>query len=282
MTSSPESSSPKTSTPEPAAQAMSHRPSPGPPLLEVRGVTQRFAQAGQVVQALGEVHFLVEEGEFVTLVGPSGGGKSSLLHIIAGLQRPSSGQVLFRGEPIQEPHPEVGIVFQRTNLMPWRTALENVLLPLEVRPGGLQPGDRRRAQELLALVGLEGFEDAYPQQLSGGMAQRVVLARTLIQQPRLLLLDEPFGALDALTRERLNLELLRLHALQGQSMLMVTHSIDEAVFLADRVLVMSERPGRLQGEVRVDLPRPRRLDMTGSEAFGQLTLQVRRCLGMLG
>ncbi len=267
------------SSPEPTVTTSQ---TPSRPLLEVQGITQRFVQAGQVVQALGQVHFRVEEGEFVTLVGPSGGGKSSLLHIIAGLQRPSSGQVLFRGMPIQEPHPEIGIVFQRTNLMPWRTALENVLLPLEVRPGGLQPEERHRAQELLALVGLEGFEDAYPQQLSGGMAQRVVLARTLIQQPRLLLLDEPFGALDALTRERLNLELLRLHALQGQSMLMVTHSIDEAVFLADRVLVMSERPGRLRGEVRVDLPRPRRLDMMGSEAFGRLTLQVRRYLGMLG
>jgi NitT/TauT family transport system ATP-binding protein len=251
------------------------------PAVVVHNVSKIFTGGRSETQALMPLSFEIKPKEFVAVVGASGSGKSTLLRIIGGLQRPTTGTVLFQGQPVTEPHPEIGIVFQKTNLMPWRTALENVLLPVEIRQGAIQPADEQRALDLLALLGLSGFEDAYPQQLSGGMAQRVVLARTLIQQPRLLLLDEPFGALDALTRERLNLELLRVRQLHHQTVLMVTHSIDEAVLLADRVLVLSDQPGRLVGQIVVDLPRPRQLSMMGSERFAQLAWQVRKCLGKI-
>ena len=218
-------------------------------------------------------------GEFVCLLGPSGSGKSTLLRIIGGLVAPDSGGVWFDGALLRSPHREIGFVFQKTNLMPWRTVLQNVLLPLEIQQKKVTETDRIQARELLDLMGLHGFEHAYPRQLSGGMNQRVVLARTLIHRPRLLLMDEPFGQLDALTRERLNLELLRLHTLQCKTILMVTHSISEAVFLADRVIVLSERPGRIVAQIGVDLPRPRDADLLGTAAFGQLTAQVRAMIG---
>ncbi|OUC06382.1 ABC transporter ATP-binding protein, partial [Litorilinea aerophila] len=231
---------------------------------------------------LQTVSLQVQPGEIVCLLGPSGSGKSTLLRIVGGLIRPDRGRVWFDGQPVQEPHPSMGFIFQSTNLMPWRTVLDNVLLPVEVQKGRVEARDREQAQELLALVGLDGFSHLYPRQLSGGMAQRVVLARTLLHGARLLLMDEPFGALDALTRERMNLELLRIHRLQAKTILMVTHSIAEAVFLADRVLVMSERPGRIVAQLPVDLPRPRTIDMMAGEAFGRLTLQVRRYIGEVG
>ncbi len=242
-------------------------------LLTVHHIGHRFDDT-HPLWALRDISFRAQEGEFVALVGPSGCGKSTLLRILAGLIRPTEGEVRFEGERVRRPHPDIGIVFQHANLMPWRTVLANVRLPLDVA-GVPRPEAERRARDVLRLVGLEGFERAYPRQLSGGMQQRVALARALVRSPRLLLLDEPFAALDALTRERMNLELLRLWTLHRQTVLMVTHSIPEAVFVADRVLVMTDRPGRIAGEIRVDLPRPRRLDMMATAAFGQLTQAVR-------
>ncbi len=249
------------------------------PVLAVERVTKTYEDETAHIRALHDVSFAVRAGEFACLVGPSGSGKSTLLRIIAGLVRPDAGQVLFQGRAIHEPQTEIGFVFQSTNLMPWRTALQNVLLPLEVRQGKVGEAERARASSLLDLVGLSGFHHAYPRQLSGGMSQRVVLARTLIHEPKLLLLDEPFGALDALTRERLNLELQRIQQAERVTALMVTHSISEAVFLADRVIVLSERPGRIVAEVPIDLPRPRLLAYTGDEHFARLTLHVRQCIG---
>lgn len=249
------------------------------PLLMVEQVSKTFPGKVRAVPALQSVTFQVTAGEFVCLLGPSGSGKSTLLRIIGGLLAADSGQVTFQGRPLSEPQREIGFVFQSTNLMPWRTALDNVLLPQEVQQGLVDAAMRKAAMDLLALVGLQGFEHAYPQTLSGGMRQRVVLARTLLQRPQLLLMDEPFGALDALTRERLNLELLRIYQQERMTVLMVTHSIAEAVLLADRVLVMSERPGRLVADVAVPLLRPRQLEMTATAEFGRLTLAVRRWIG---
>jgi NitT/TauT family transport system ATP-binding protein len=247
-------------------------------LLTLERITKSYDAENAAVRALAGVSLGVEDGDFVCLLGPSGSGKSTLLRIVAGLVAPDSGQVRFDGAAVTEPRREIGFVFQSTNLMPWRTVLDNVLLPLEV--AGLPAEDRPAAQDraiaLLDRVGLGGFYHAWPRQLSGGMSQRVVLARTLIHEPRLLLLDEPFGALDALTRERLNMELLRIHEQGGRTALMVTHSIPEAVFLADRVLLLSERPGRLIADVPIPLARPRTLDITGTEAFARLTFEVRR------
>ncbi len=245
------------------------------PMLVVEGVSKAFVDGPRPVHALEEASFTVADGEFVCLLGPSGSGKSTLLRIIGGLAAPDSGTVHFAGEPVTAPHPAIGFVFQRTNLMPWRTVIDNVLLPVEVQRGHADEAAHQQAMRLLHLVGLEGFEGVYPKQLSGGMAQRVVLARTLLQEPRLLLMDEPFGALDALTRERLNVELMRLYELHAQTVVMVTHSINEAVFLADRVLVLSRRPGRVVGDVPISLPRPREVSMLGTPEFGRLTQEVR-------
>jgi NitT/TauT family transport system ATP-binding protein len=251
------------------------------PLLQVDQVSKIFVDNAPLVQALQAVSFQVAAGEIVCLLGPSGSGKSTLLRIIGGLLAPDAGAVWFQGERLTAPHTDIGFVFQTTNLMPWRTVMQNVLLPLEVQHGVVTEADTKTAHELLALVGLKGFETAYPKHLSGGMRQRVVLARTLIHRPQLLLMDEPFGALDALTRERLNVELLRIQQLQAKTILMVTHSITEAVFLADRVLIFSERPGRVVADLPIALPRPRQLALMGSPEFGQLTTQVRHYIGEL-
>ena len=209
------------------------------------------------------------EGEFVALVGPSGCGKSTLLKLVSGLIPPSGGVIRVNRQPVRGPTASIGIVFQNPLLMAWRSTLRNVLLQIEIR--GLPVADyRATAQELIELVGLEGFEDAYPHQLSGGMQQRVGLCRALIHDPDLLLMDEPFGALDALTREQMNAELQRIWMDRRKTVLFITHSISEAVYLADRVLVMSPRPGRIVGEINVDLPRPRTVEFdrnAGVRAF---------------
>lgn len=249
------------------------------PLFVAEGISKRFADGPRPIQALQPVSFRLAEGEFVCLVGPSGSGKSTLLRIMGGLVPADGGAMWFAGAPHNAPDTQIGFVFQKTNLMPWRTVLQNTLLPTEIQQKKVTKGDQQRAVALLDTMGLADFEHAYPRQLSGGMNQRVVLARALMQQPRLLLMDEPFGQLDALTRERLNLELLRLFAEQRFTVFMVTHSITEAVLLADRVFVLSERPGRLIAQIAVPLPRPRRLDMINTATFGEIAMQVRANIG---
>ena len=258
------------------------RSTPGPidaPVLEVTGVSKAFVDGPKPIRALQGVSFTIAPGEFVCLLGPSGSGKSTLLRIAGGLIHPDQGAIEFDGRPLSEPQLEIGFVFQSSNLMPWRTVVQNVLLPIEVQTGRIGDDDARRAMELLRVIGLDGFESVYPKHLSGGMAQRVVLARALIQETKMLLMDEPFGALDALTRERMNLELLRVHQMHAMTALMVTHSIPEAVFLADRVIVLSERPGQIIGEVLVTLPRPRTIGLTATAEYGRLAMQVRTLVG---
>jgi NitT/TauT family transport system ATP-binding protein len=229
------------------------------------------------VHALDNVSLAAADREFVALLGPSGCGKSTLLKLIAGLIPASSGTIRVNGQPITGPTPSIGIVFQSPLLMAWRTVLQNVLLQIEIRD--LRVADyRAAARDLIRLVGLDGFEDAHPHQLSGGMQQRVGLCRALIHDPDLLIMDEPFGALDAMTREQMNAELQRIWIERRKTVLFITHSISEAVYLADRVLVMSPRPGRLVGEIAVDLPRPRTVATTELPAFVELTREVRRHL----
>lgn len=216
----------------------------------------------------------VHRGEAVALVGENGCGKSTLLRLLAGLEPPIAGQVRLRGQPLTAPRREIGFVFQRANLMPWRTVLDNIALPLVVNHSA-QAGAAAKAREWVSLVGLEGFADAYPAQLSGGMQQRVALARALIHEPSLLLLDEPFGSLDALTRERMNGELLNIWDRRRVTVVMVTHSISEALFLADRVLVMSPRPGHVRAEFAVPLPRPRDRAITTEPEFVRMVRAVR-------
>lgn len=245
------------------------------PVLSVRGVSKAFVDGPKPIRALQDISFSISSSEFVCLLGPSGSGKSTLLRVVGGLIHPDRGEIIFDGRTLVEPQTGIGFVFQSTNLMPWRTVLRNVLLPVEVQGGAVDDDDTHRAMELLTVLGLKGFDAVYPKHLSGGMAQRVVLARTLMQHPKLLLMDEPFGALDAMTRERMNLELLRVHRMQSMTVLMVTHSIAEAVFLADRIIVLSERPGRIVAEIAVPLPRPRTIAVTATAEYGALAMQVR-------
>ena len=228
-------------------------------------------------RALASTSLQVQAGEFVCIVGPSGCGKTTLLRILGGLLQPTRGQVTLKGDVLAGPRSEIGYVFQHANLMPWRTVLRNVALPLELQRRPAAEIDSR-ARAVLTLVGLQGFEQSYPRQLSGGMAQRAALARTLVHEPELLLLDEPFGALDAITRERMNLELLGIRQAYNYTAIMVTHSIPEAVFLADRVLVMSHRPGRIVAQIPVLLPYPRTLELMGAPEFASLTREVRRAI----
>jgi NitT/TauT family transport system ATP-binding protein len=230
---------------------------------------------GAEVNALHEVSFRMREGEFVTVVGPSGCGKSTLLKILAGILRRSSGSVQLREREVDGPSREIGVVFQAPVLLPWNTVLQNVMLPID-----LQHRERAqylpRARALLDLLGLSSFENKYPGELSGGMQQRVGICRALVHDPSFLLMDEPFGALDAMTRESMNLELLRIWAESRKTVLLITHSIPESVFLADRVIVMSPRPGRITEILDIDLPRPRVLETINSAAFGHYVARIRR------
>ena len=247
------------------------------PVLVADEITMAYPGQQGSLEVLERVSFQVGAGEFLGIVGPSGCGKSTLLRVLGGLVRPTSGKVYIREEQLTAPRRQIGFVFQKANLMPWRTVLRNVTLPLEIK--GLKAAEAgQQARELLKLVGLEGFEDAHPHELSGGMEQRVAIARALIHDPAILLLDEPFGSLDALTRERMNLELLRIWRARRKTVVMVTHSIQEAIFLADRILVMSSRPGHIEATVSVPLPRPRRLEMLYGDEFGALSRQVRRAI----
>jgi NitT/TauT family transport system ATP-binding protein len=233
--------------------------------------------AGSVV-ALQEVNFEIKRGEFISLIGPSGCGKSTLLRIVAGLLTPTGGTLSVKGEPVTRPRPDIGMMFQKPTLLPWKSVMDNVMLP-KTLGGRVTKEDKEKAVALLHLVGLEGFEFSFPGQLSGGMQQRVALARLLNTGAEILLLDEPFGALDEFTRERLNVELLRIQREVKATILFVTHNIQEAVFLADDVFVMTPRPGRLTEIVDVGLPRPREIAMMKDADFNQRVFEVRDILG---
>ncbi len=248
------------------------------PVLQIRNLSAVFANGNGGLRALENLTFSVEAQQFVCVLGPSGSGKTTLLRILAGLLPPTQGEVCFKGRRLDGPQRGVGFVFQKANLMPWRTALENIMLPLELQ-GMPRPEGRARAQELVELVGLAGFEASLPRDLSGGMAQRVAIARALVHDPDVLLLDEPFGSLDALTRERMGAELLRIWQVRQKTVVMVTHSISEAVFLADRVLVLSPRPGRLRLDLPVNLSRPRADSVLYTQEFGELARRLRSAIG---
>lgn len=245
-----------------------------PPVLVVKDLCTVFPNGNGGLRALDQLSFEVCPEEFVCVVGPSGSGKTTLLRALAGLLPPTAGEIWFQGERLLKPRRGVGFVFQKANLMPWRTVLENIRLPLEVI--GVSPVEaHHQAQDMIDLVGLRGFEKSLPRDLSGGMAQRVALARSLIHDPDLLLLDEPFGALDALTRERMGSELLNLWQNRRKTVVMVTHSISEALLLSDRVLVLSARPGRLVLDLDVGLQRPRDEEIRYTPTFQALARRLR-------
>ena len=251
-------------------------------IIRVAGLNKTYrTREGRDIEALRDVSFTIDEGELITVVGPSGCGKSTLLKILAGILRRTSGSVSIGDRKVDGPSRDVGVVFQAPVLLPWRNVLQNVLVPVEIQKLD-RPRFEQRARDYLKLVGLEGFEQKYPNELSGGMQQRVGISRALVHDPTFLLMDEPFGALDAMTREYMNLELLRIWSESKKTVLLVTHSIPEAAFLADRVIVMSPRPGRIAEILRIELPRPRTLEMINSERFGQYVSAIRRHFSSLG
>jgi NitT/TauT family transport system ATP-binding protein len=237
-------------------------------VIEAKNLSATYRDNSQGLHVLDKIDLSVSQQEFICILGPSGSGKSTLLHILAGLLPLEEGQLRVNNENVSGAVTGVGFIFQNANLMPWRTVLENVLLPIEVQP--IENISQVDALELLNLVGLDGFENSYPQQLSGGMAQRVAIARALIHNPSILLLDEPFGALDAITRTRMGFELLRIWRQQMKTVIMVTHDISEAIFLADRVIVLSNRPAHITLELPIDLPRPRVEEMRYTQKFAKL------------
>jgi NitT/TauT family transport system ATP-binding protein len=245
------------------------------PAIDLKGITKTYpGRDGAAVHALGPVDLRIEPGSFVSVVGPSGCGKSTLLRLVAGLEMPDQGTIQRYGTPLDGPSHEVGIVFQEHVLFPWTTVLENVLLPADVLSLP-KAAARERALKLLEMTGLKDFAHQRPQALSGGMKQRAAFCRAILSDPRLLLLDEPFGALDALTREELSLELSRLWGELGRSALLITHDIEEAILLGDRVLIMSERPGTIRADITIDLPRPRNADTVKLPRFQEIKNQVR-------
>jgi NitT/TauT family transport system ATP-binding protein len=248
------------------------------PVVSIRGVKKTYYTKDSAVEALQAVDLDIHAGQFVSFVGPSGCGKSTLLNLMSALLEPTAGEILFEGKPLREPSRDIGIMFQSAVLLPWRTIENNAILPSEVAGADLSEA-RKRVSVLLDKVGLADFRKAYPHQLSGGMQQRASLARVLSTQPKMLLMDEPFGALDEFTREAMNLELLAIT--EGTDMVVgfVTHNISEAVFLADRVVVMSPRPGRVSGVIDVDLPRPRSIGSMQEKRFTDLVFEVRETLG---
>lgn len=248
--------------------------------IEVRNVSKVYASQDGPVEALSDVSFAMADAEFVTIVGHSGCGKTTLLKIIAGLLAPSSGAVTARGRSVSGPLPDVGMVFQRPVLLKWRSILDNVMLPIEMLHLPRAEGGER-ALDLLKLAGLIDFRHHYPAQLSGGMQQRAAICRALVHDPSLLLMDEPFGALDLMTREDMNLELLRIWSQRRKTTLLVTHSISEAVFLADRVIVMTPRPGKVADVVQVMLPRPRLPETKLDPRYSEFVQIIGRKIGLL-
>jgi NitT/TauT family transport system ATP-binding protein len=250
------------------------------PFIRIKDLHKAYGKGTQEFLAISNVGFEVAAGELVALVGPSGCGKTTLLKILAGLQSYDSGEVHI-GSPAHpfDPSRDIGMVFQQALLLKWRRVLQNVMLPAEIL-GLPMRESRERAHELLAMVGLAGFEDKYPYELSGGMQQRAAIARALIHDPKLILMDEPFGALDALTREKMNLELLSIWKRSGKTIVFVTHGIAEAVFLGTRVIVLTAGPARMADNISVTLPEPRVLDVKTSELFGEYSRKIYRQLGL--
>jgi NitT/TauT family transport system ATP-binding protein len=236
---------------------------------------------GNEIHALKDVDLTICEREFVSIVGPSGCGKTTLLKILSGVLGRSSGEILVSGRPHDGPSRDIGVVFQSPVLLPWKTVLQNVMVPIQVQRRPTIEFETR-ARQLIAMVGLRGFEDKYPNELSGGMQQRVGICRALVHNPSFLLMDEPFGALDAMTREAMNEELQRIWQESQKTVLLVTHSIPEAVYLADRVVVMTPRPGRVVDVIRIDLPRPRQLAMHNTPEFGRYVAAIRSHFGSIG
>jgi NitT/TauT family transport system ATP-binding protein len=245
----------------------------GPIALRVDGLTKTFDSPEGALTAIDNLSFAVETGEFVSVIGPSGCGKSTLFKILGGLACDYLGAAFVGSDRISGPHPAVGMVFQEESTFPWRSVLDNVAFPLEIQ--GLRRAERlERAAHFIQLVGLKGFERRYPSELSGGMRQRVAIARTLAFEPKILLMDEPFGALDEQTRLLLGDKVLQIHQSLRQTSLLITHSITEAVQLSDRIIVMTYRPGRIKRVINIDLPRPRTSEVVGSEAFGRYVAAV--------
>ena len=257
----------------PSSPATSSPPAAAPPILAVAGILKRFGEGADGLLAVDHVSFDVAKGEFVSIIGPSGCGKSTLFNIIGGLTGDFDGAVSVDGTPVSGTHPAFGMVFQEESTFPWRSVIDNVAFPLEL--AGVGPRERHaRAQRFVTMVGLDGFERRYPAELSGGMRQRVAIARTLASEPRILLMDEPFAALDEQTRLLLGDRVLQIHQQLAQTTLLITHNITEAVQLSDRVLVMTYRPGRLKRTFTIDLPRPRTSEVVGSDAFGHYVAQI--------
>ncbi len=247
------------------------------PSITFEQVRQVFTSSdGSDVVALDDTSFAIDRHEFIAVIGPSGCGKSTLLRILAGLIRPTSGQVSIYGKKLDGPRDEVGIVFQKPTLLPWLTIRDNLTFPMKHKYGRVTAQERERGEELLELVGLKEFGGKRPDELSGGMQQRAGIARALLHDPEILLMDEPFSALDALTRDELSLELLNIWTQRPKTVLFITHSIPEALLLADRILVMSARPGRITEIIDVDLPRPRSLDTLTEPRFNELANHIRR------
>ena len=243
-------------------------------LIQVTGAAKRYAVAAGEVAALDPVSLTVDEGEFVSILGPSGCGKSTFMLMLAGLISRSAGTIEIGGVKVDRPYTDLGIVFQDHNLLEWRNVLSNVMLQIEVR--GRDPAQYLpRAHELLRMVGLDGAEARLPHELSGGMRQRAAICRALIHEPRLLLMDEPFGALDALSRDQLNVDLQQMWLARPTTVIFITHSISEAVFLSDRVIMMTPRPGKIAADIKIDLPRPRPMSVRETPAFGAYTKQIR-------
>ena len=250
--------------------------------ISVSNLEKEYITASrEIVHALTEINFEIDEGEFITVVGPSGCGKSTLLKILGGLLAKTSGACALKNTPIDGPRNDVGVVFQDPVLLLWRNVLQNTMLPAEILGLDIKK-TLPRAHDLIRLVGLDGFEDKYPHELSGGMRQRNAIIRALIHDPSVLLMDEPFGALDAMTREQMNLELQRIWLESKKTVFFITHSIPEAVFLGDRVIVMTPRPGRISEIIPVDIPRPRSLSTMGDEMFVELTQKIRSLLYVEG
>jgi len=243
--------------------------------ITISGVSKTYRSRDGDVPSLRPLDFVINDGEFFVVVGPSGCGKSTLLKMISGLLAPSTGEILVEGMKVVQPHGDVGIVFQNSLLLPWRNILANVMLPIDMKK---LPREKflARAKALLKMVGLEGFEKKLPWQLSGGMQQRASICRALVHDPKIMLMDEPFGALDAMTRERMNVELSRIQRETGKTVLLITHSIPEAVFLADKVLVMTERPGGIAAIYDVPLGRERNLDVMANPVFNELVARIRK------